>query len=242
MDEAYALSEYLPAEFNNPHDHGYLSFLWESFATNYNGGSHQFASIAFHMLTMSYVYFQMWQIKLARPDDFNNGLIGFNKRDEDSCVKASSPFAFHGIRESSAIRFFKIVGCDKGTLGEFASLVSDRNEMAHANGNVFFASKRQLDQHVSKVLRIVSRVQEKTSPVVANLYVSFLKESSIEGDEWFDDPIILLRDDLIKRNFLSKNDVKMCVELDFGDLGSLKDVELVRNLHAALSEVYDSMD
>ena len=242
MDEAYGLSEYLPAEFDNPHDQGYISFLWDSFTHNYNNGTHQFASIAFHMLTMSYVYFQMWQIKLARPGDFDNGLIGFSKNDEASCVKASSPFAFHDIRESSAVRFFKIVGCDKGTLGEFASLVSDRNKMAHANGNVFFASQRQLDQYIAKVLRIVAKVQKKTSPIVVDLYLDFLTESSIEEDEWVDDPIILLRDDLIKRNFLSRNDLQMCVDLDIEDLGALKDVGLVRQLHAALSEVYDGLD
>ena len=44
-------------------------------------GKYQFAFLANHMLTMNCVYFNIWQIKQARPADFKKGLIGF-ARDE----------------------------------------------------------------------------------------------------------------------------------------------------------------
>src|SRR5437868_4695867 len=35
--------------------------------------------LAYHMLAMSFVYFNIWQIRQARPDDFAMGLIGFGR-------------------------------------------------------------------------------------------------------------------------------------------------------------------
>ena len=47
--------------------------------TNYTHGKYQFAFLAYHMLAMSFVYFNIWQIRQARPDDFAMGLIGFGR-------------------------------------------------------------------------------------------------------------------------------------------------------------------
>jgi hypothetical protein len=44
-------------------------------------GSTKFAFLAYHMLTMSFVYFNIWQIKQNEPRDFEKGLIGFWQRD-----------------------------------------------------------------------------------------------------------------------------------------------------------------
>lgn len=44
-----------------------------------------FAFLAHHMLTMSFVYFNIWQIKQTEPKDFAMGLIGFGK-DIEICL------------------------------------------------------------------------------------------------------------------------------------------------------------
>lgn len=44
-----------------------------------------FAFLAYHMLTMSFVYFNIWQIKQTEPKDFARGLIGFGK-DIEICL------------------------------------------------------------------------------------------------------------------------------------------------------------
>ena len=43
--------------------------------TLYTHGKYQFAFLAYHMLTMSCVYFNIWQIRQTRPEDFEKGLI-----------------------------------------------------------------------------------------------------------------------------------------------------------------------
>ena len=92
MEEAAELGNYLPLSFKSPKEQEYIAFLWDAFETNYTHGKYQFAFLAYHMLTMSFVYFNIWQIKQTRPADFAMGLIGF-ARDEKALLEATSPLA-----------------------------------------------------------------------------------------------------------------------------------------------------
>jgi hypothetical protein len=81
MEEAIELANYLPLSYKSEKEEEYITFLWGAFATNYTYKKFQFAFLAYHMQTMSFVYFNIWQIKQAKPEDFEKGLIGF-PRDE----------------------------------------------------------------------------------------------------------------------------------------------------------------
>ncbi len=116
MDDARELSDYLPVSFKTPSEAEYIAFLWEAFETNYTSGKFQFAFLAYHLLTMSFVYFDLWQIKAARPGDFEKALIGF-ANDEKPLLAATSPFAFSRVNESSVLRFFRLVACDNSDIG-----------------------------------------------------------------------------------------------------------------------------
>lgn len=99
MEEAVELANYLPLSFKTPKEQEYIEFLWDAFETNYTHGKYQFAFLAYHMLTMSFVYFNIWQIKQNEPGDFANGLIGFNKDVEKGLLAATSPFSFSVVQE-----------------------------------------------------------------------------------------------------------------------------------------------
>lgn len=88
MEEAAELGNYLPISFKSPKEQEYIEFLWDAFETNYTHGKHQFAFLAYHMLTMSFVYFNIWQIKQTEPKDFAMGLIGFGRDIEKSLLEA----------------------------------------------------------------------------------------------------------------------------------------------------------
>ena len=60
MEEALGLADYLPLSFKTPTEQEYMEFLWDAFETNYTRGKYQFAFLAYHMLTMSFVYFNIW--------------------------------------------------------------------------------------------------------------------------------------------------------------------------------------
>jgi len=63
MAIASDILDYLPYSFKTRDEQDYINFLWESFECNYNNAKYPFAFIAYHMLYMSFVYFEVWQIK-----------------------------------------------------------------------------------------------------------------------------------------------------------------------------------
>lgn len=158
MEEAAELGSYLPISFKTKSEQDYIAFLWDAFETNYTHGKHQFAFLAYHMLTMSFVYFNIWQIRQARPEDFEKGLIGF-ARDAKALLDATSPFVFSTVNERTILRFLKLIACDNGKIGTYARLVDDRNETVHSNGNIFFSTQAALDAKISEVLRVVDEIQ-----------------------------------------------------------------------------------
>jgi len=55
MKEATELADYLPLSLKTPKEQEYIEFLWDAFETNHTHGKYQFAFLAYHMLTMSFV-------------------------------------------------------------------------------------------------------------------------------------------------------------------------------------------
>ena len=119
MEEALELGNYLPRTFKTPKEQEYIEFLWDAFEANYSNKKHQFAFLAYHMLTMSFVYFNIWQIKQNRPSDFLKATYGFSKDNEDTVLSATSPFTFSEIGESAIFRFLKLIECDNGMIGSY---------------------------------------------------------------------------------------------------------------------------
>lgn len=152
MEEAAELSNYLPLSFKTRSEQDYIAFLWDAFETNYTHDKYQFAFLAYHMLTMSIVYFNIWQIRQTWPEDFEKGLIGFGKDTEKNLLEATSPFVFSTVNESSILRLLKLIACDNGKIGTYAKLVDDRNKTAHANGNIFFSTQAALDAKVTEIV------------------------------------------------------------------------------------------
>src|SRR5579863_10444849 len=107
MRDALELANYLPLSFKTESEQEYINFLWDAFTSNYENKKYQFAFLAYHMLTMSFVYFNIWQIKQNEPEDFAKGLIGFSKDIEKDLLGASSPFSFSAVNERSILRLLK---------------------------------------------------------------------------------------------------------------------------------------
>ncbi len=61
MEVAFELGNYLPLSFKTRSEEDYLRFLCEAFESNYQNGKYQFAFLAYHMLTMSFIYFNARQ-------------------------------------------------------------------------------------------------------------------------------------------------------------------------------------
>ena len=237
MDEAQAIAEYLPCSFRTPSEEEYVAFLWDSFQTNYEHGKFQFAFLAYHMLAMSVVYCNIWQIRKARPQDFGNAMIGF-ARDEKALQGANTPFAFSPVQERSILRILRLIGCDNSMIGTCAKLVDARNDTAHANGHIFFSTRGALDVKLNDVLRVLGQIEKHAKPVVEQIYSQFLLDSSDPEEREYYDAADQIREALIHDNYFSQRDIEICLGFDLASLADRPEIDGMCMLHEALVSNY----
>jgi len=186
------------------------------------------------MLTMSFVYFNVWQIKQTEPKDFAMGLIGFGKDIEKSLLEATSPFVFSTVNERRILRFLKLIACDNGKIGTYAKLVDDRNGAAHPNGNIFFSTQAALDTKITEILLAVDEIQTHSKPVIEHCYREFLIKNHDPDLRAYPDAADQIREILIHENYLSQKDIEICFGLDLASLDDAVPSEQARELHNAL--------
>jgi hypothetical protein len=234
VEEAAELGNYLPLSFKSPKEQEYIEFLWDAFDTNYTYAKYQFAFLAYHMLTMSFVYFNIWQIRQTAPKDFAMGLIGFGKDIEKSLLEATSPFVFSTVSERSILRILKLIACDNDEIGTYAKLVDDRNETAHSNGNLFFSTETALGTKVTEILRVVNEIETHSAPIILRCYSRFLAESNDPESREYQDDADQIREVLIHGNYFSQKDLGLCAASNISEYAVHPNFDRIESLHQAL--------
>lgn len=238
IEEAARLETYLPMSWRTTKERDYVRFLWEAFDTNVEHGKYQFAFLAYHMLVMSFVYFNIWQIRLIRPGPFETAMVGFSKDVEKNLMSASSPFVFSAVNERSVLRFLKLIQCDNAKIGTYAKLVDERNDTAHANGNIFFNSEDELTRKVSDVLRTVDEIQRHSAQAIGEGYRAFLIASQDPEEREYTDDAQQIGEVLVKEFYMSASDIAFCRDYDIGDLAVEPGFASIQTLHEKLVELY----
>lgn len=242
IDEATRLEAYLPLSYRTTKERDYIRFLWEAFNTNVEHGKYQFAFLAYHMLVMSFVYFNIWQIRLIRPDPFAMAMVGFNKDMESSLLDATSPFVFSAVNERSVLRFLKLIQCDNSKIGVYAKLVDERNDTAHANGNIFFSTEDELARKVRDVLRSVEEIQRHSEPAIGEAYRSFLIAAQHPEEREYVDDAQQIEEVLVKEFYMSASDIGFCQRYDISSLSSEPGFPAIETLHASLNSLFADDD
>ena len=241
MEEAAELGNYLPFTYKTRSEQEYIAFLWDAFASIYENGKYQFAFLAYHMLTMSFVYFNIWQIRQSRPEDFEKSLIGF-ARDEKDLIAATSPFAFSTVNERTMLRFLKLIGCDNSKTGTYAKLVDDRNDTAHPNGNIFFSTQAAIEVKIAEILRVVDEIQTHSKPVIEHAYREFLLQNHDPDEREYPDATDQIREVLIHENYLSQKDIEICLGFDLASIADRPEIDSICTLHGVLKSEYGTDD
>ena len=242
MEEAAELGNYLPLSFKTPKEQEYIEFLWDAFETNYASKKHQFAFLAYHMLTMSFVYFNIWQIKQNRPADFLKATYGFSKDNEDTVLSATSPFTFSEVGESAIFRFLKLIDCDNGKIGSYTKLVKDRNASAHPNGIIHYADQQTLDLKITETLCVVAEIQKHSKCVIEDCYRQFLLDSHDPEVREYPDVADQIREILIHGNYMSQKDIEICLGFDLDPLKSQANFPAIEALHRSLCTSYPNSE
>ena len=237
MDEALDLTDYLPAYFRSFEEQEYISYLWKAFEENYFNAKYQFSLFAYHMLMMSFVYFNLWQLRETRLEDFKKGLIGFAKETEKTLLEAPSPFIFSVVPESPILRLLRLLGCDNTVIGQYTRLVKDRNNAAHANGLIFPKTQQDADGQIRDVLRAVRELQTYSQPIITQCYQEFLIQSQNPGQRQYFDSEDQIREVLIQGNYMSQKDIEFCVNFDTSALGD-DNSDAIGELHNTFCQLY----
>lgn len=236
MDEAYEILEYLPSSCKTQNDQEYITFLWETFESNYKNEKYQFAFLAYHMLFMTFVYFCIWQIKINKREDFEKALVGFHNDIERDLISASSPFVFHKVNESAIFRFLKLVGCDKGKIGNYVRIVRERNNIAHSSGNIFYNSQETIDEKISIIISLVKEIQEQIKPIILECFEQFLLTSYDPEEREYLDSREQIQEELIHKNYMSEKDILVCREYDISTLEENPNYDLIEELFELIDE------
>jgi len=194
------------------------------------------------MLTMSFVYFSIWQIKRTEPQNFEMGLIGFGKDIEKSLLEANSPFVFSSVNERGILRFLKLIACDNSKIGTYVKLVEDRNDSAHSNGNIFFSTQAALDIKITEILRVVDEIQTHSRPIIERCYREFLLKSHDPDEREYSEANDQIREVLIHGNYMSQKDIELCLRHDLNDLRGLDEFPNIEMLHRELCAVYGNAE
>lgn len=235
MEEALELNEYLPASLATANEESYLQFLWSAFETNYQQGRYEFASLAFHLLYMSFVSFSIWQIRLALPDAFNMAMVGFRAEDEGKITDCDSPFKFYDkLKESQIFRFLKLIGCSNAQVGEFAKFVKRRNRIAHPTGTVFFNDQQAIDQEIADMMREVRNIETHMQPVITALYHQFLIESAETEELQYGTYGEELTSNFIHKAYMSSADLRHCASFDISQLADYPRQDVITGLHSSV--------
>jgi hypothetical protein len=239
MDEALSLADFLPVSYKARAESDYVAFLWDAFQSNYIGGKYEFSSLAFHLLYMSFVSFSIWQIRMAREQDFKYALIGFQSESELRLLDADSPFKFYDrLKESQIFRFLKLIGCGNDQVGEFAKFVKRRNKIAHPSGTVFFNDRESIDFEISEMLCEVAKIQEHMRPILMGVYGRFLIDSADEETREYAISEQEVEVNLIHRSYMSKRDLDVCIAYDLSVHAGHEDFAGIEALHAAVKDVH----
>ena len=253
MANAEDILDYLPNFYKTKDEEAYVKFLWDSYESNYATGKYQFAFMAYHLLFMSYSYFQIWKIYNTLSDDFRNSLLGFEKLDvlireiderniknkaENKPLEHFYPFSFSEINERTIMIFFKLIGCDRIKIGNYKKLVDERNEIAHATGKMIFVSNVDLDKKINDIWRLVEEIHNHSKSLLNEFMKNFLLTNfNAEERENYDDND-QIKEVLIHGNYLSQKDIDHLLTFDINSLAEDVNFEALESLFNSFVATY----
>lgn len=237
MFDPQIIYEYLPISLNSPTEVVYYDTLASAYEINREHENHQFAYISYHMLFMSFIYTKLWQYREAYPDKFKHVLIGFNDKDEKEIRADTSLFSLSKINEAQSAKLLKLLEIEDCDVGAVKERIKKRNEIAHANGNVYFRSQENLDEEIRKIVACISLIQQKATETVNEIYSDFLLSSRNKDQrEYFVDEE-QINELLIKKWQFSKADINQALMFDIAKLRSEKGYMNIEQLHRVLKDI-----
>lgn len=239
--------EYLPQEYSDKTEKQYIDALILATRTSYENGLYQFAYIQYHMLFMTVVYYTLLQLSFVHKIELEKGLYYLLKDRYPEFWKESNTKngklyfgSFAIINESDVFMLLRAVGLENDFLGELKELVKQRNNYAHANGQLLLTSD-------DLFLNAISNYNKKSEKVVNLLkkdLVAFYKKCICEKD-FYDpeiraslDPDEQIEQVFIKKYSLSQTELNWLRKIPLSVFDNMDGADEIKTLHCALIHYY----
>lgn len=246
MEEAQRIFDYLPLL---PPDDEYIRFLWETFESNYQNDKYQFAYIAYHMLFMSFIYYQIAKIYLTE-NDICRDLMTFTgkvqehidnheRKKADGKESDLAPLQKFSLEnERTIMGLFISIGCTREEIKSMKTIVDGRNSIAHSNGNIFYKTKESLEGKINEMLTCVEVIQVKSKRIIEKSFHAFLIKSQNPDEREFLDDESQIKEIFVHGNYLSLEDIKIAKKYDISVLINQAGYANIRSLAQSLSDLY----
>jgi hypothetical protein len=250
IDDAERIFNYLPIEYKTKIESDYVAFLWDTFSVNYDKEKFQFAYIAYHMLFMCFVYFQLTKIYINIPDDIRRILIftreaqtavdTYEQRMKEAIAKKGTiphfdPFSLSRENESTIVGLFVSIGCKRDTIKRLKKLVKDRNEVAHSNGAINFSVQSSLDEKIEEILDCIDEIHQNSRSTIEDCTERFLIDSSNPDENEYSITEDQVREIFIRNKYLSPLDLLQASKFPIEELKERDGYSYIKELALSIS-------
>lgn len=243
---------FLPVEYKDENEKQYIDALILATHTSYKNGLYQFAYIQYHMLFMTAVYYIILKISVFNEEEFKKALFYMlkdrcNEFWNESNTKNHKLYfgSFAIINESDVFMLLRLVGLDNNLLGELKKLVQDRNNYAHANGQLQLTS----DELFMKALNSYNSKIQKVVGLLKSDLIDFYKKT-VSSPNFYDKNIRAYLDadeqiieEFIKEYSLSKEELNWLRKIHLSEFDSYNGNKTeIKKLHKSLMDYYKNLD
>lgn len=246
-NELFKMLEYLPEEFADDTEEKYIDALMLAAETSYENSLYQFAYLQYHMLFMTAVYYSILKVSVFHEEELKKALYYLLKDRYSDFWKETNTKngklyfgSFAAISESDVFMLLRVVGLDNDLLGELQKLVKERNQYAHANGQLQLTSDElfmeKLNDYNTQIQRVVV--------LLKNDLVAFYKKT-IANPDFYDpeiraylDPDEQMIQEFIKEYYLSRVELNWLRKIRLSDFDGCGGETEIKTLHSALIHYY----
>lgn len=250
FEQISKIMAYLPEMFKDDSEERYLQSLLLAVQTSIENDLYQFAYIQYHMLFMTAVYYILLKVSVLLPDELNKALYYLLKDRYADFKKPSNTKSgrlyfgsFAIINESDVFMLLRVIGLENDLLGELQKLVVERNQYAHANGQLQLTSDELLMEKIDTYNKRIEQVFDLLKPLLIDLYKDTITQKDVYDPDIraYIDPDEQMKEEFVRMYSLSRVEINWLRKINTSDFEDCDGYEYIKDLHIALKHYYDEI-
>lgn len=172
MDEYInRLNMYLPIDFNDEENNEYRQYLIDTFLDNCKNEKYQFALMAYHMMFMSFLYKEFWELKQFSYSKVERLCLANGKFNDISNIFDASIIAEQTVID----QYLSIFSWHINKKNKVKGFVDTRDACAHASGFIQY-QKEGAERYFIDVLEYADKISDANKRNITEIFIDRLKK------------------------------------------------------------------